>query len=520
MDLGLRDEIAVITGASIGIGLAVAKGLAAKDVHIVVATHNSQRLGMARVEVASVAESRAVGVACGVATPAGVATPPVAAAEREFGGTDILINDAGTGSSETIMDAADDKGGDWRSYIDRLAKENARIGRFASPEEVADFVVFLCSAHASYSVGSTYFVNGGMLKTIWPLSSSSRDAQFSHSAYDMNPNCRYPSSTDVARLASVSQSAVSRAFSEGKSISPETGRKVFAAAKKLGYSPNSIPRILRKHRSHLVAVVIDGTDNPLYRMALEELTRGLQHVGNHALLVHVDGHLALDGVVPRLAGYRVDGIVSALPVLSLETASAFARFRIPTISFNISIKNRWVASVCCDNAGAAAGIAEVFVRRGTRSFAFVAGSRGSRASAERLRGYRERLADLGFKRVEKEAGDYLFEGGCDTVLALRARGKLPEAIFCANDLMAMGALDTLRLEVGLRMPEDVLIAGFDDAPEASWRAYELTTVVRDVPAMVAQALSILQSMASSRPSDQGQSYGVPGRVVERETTAR
>ena len=76
------------------------------------------------------------------------------------------MTDAGTGSSETIMDGANNKGGDGRSYIDRLAKENARIGRFASPEEVADFLVFLCSSHASYSIGSTYLVNGGMLKTI------------------------------------------------------------------------------------------------------------------------------------------------------------------------------------------------------------------------------------------------------------------------------------------------------------------------------------------------------------------
>jgi DNA-binding LacI/PurR family transcriptional regulator len=84
----------------------------------------------------------------------------------------------------------------------------------------------------------------------------------------------------------------------------------------------------------------------------------------------------------------------------------------------------------------------------------------------------------------------------------------------------MGALDALRREVGLRVPEDVLIAGFDDVPEATWRAYRLTTVVQDVPAMVAQALSILQSMVSSRPSDRGQLRVVPGRVVERETTAR
>lgn len=336
----------------------------------------------------------------------------------------------------------------------------------------------------------------------------------------MNPGRRYPSSSDVARLAGVSQSAVSRAFSEGKSISPETSRKVFAAAKKLGYSPNFIVRILLKHRSHLVAIVINGTDNPFYAMALEEFTRGLQHAGYHALLVHVARHHALDGVVPRLASYRVDAIVSALPVLSLETARAFAHFRIPTVSFNTAIKTRWVTSVCCDNAGGAAGIADVFVRRGARSFAFVAGSQSSHASDERLRGYRERLAHHGFSRVETAAGDYRYEGGRDAVLALRARGTLPEAIFCANDLMAMGALDALRREVGLRVPEDVLIAGFDDVPEATWRAYRLTTVVQDVPAMVAQALSILQSMVSSRPSDRGQLRVVPGRVVERETTAR
>ena len=89
----------------------------------------------------------------------------------------------------------------------------------------------------------------------------------------MKPGKRYPSSTDVARAAGVSQSAVSRAFAE-KSVSEETSRKVFEAAKKLGYSPNFIPRILLKHRSQLVAVVISGTSNPFYALALEEFTKG------------------------------------------------------------------------------------------------------------------------------------------------------------------------------------------------------------------------------------------------------
>lgn len=263
MDLGLRDKVAVITGGSIGIGLAVAKGLAAEGAHLVIAARNAERLDASCAEIAGAAKVRIVAVPCDIATSEGVAAV-VIAAEKEFGGADILVNNAGTGSNETIMDAPDekwqlywdlhvmaavrltrglvpsmrrrgggvvlnnasicaaqplwyepiynvtkaalvmlsktmatefikdgirvnainpgfvltpdwiktakqltaDKGGDWQGYIDGLAKENAPIGRFATPEEVADFFVFLCSARASYSVGSTYFVDGGMLKTI------------------------------------------------------------------------------------------------------------------------------------------------------------------------------------------------------------------------------------------------------------------------------------------------------------------------------------------------------------------
>ncbi len=263
MDLGLKSKVAVITGGSIGIGLAVAKGFAAEGADVVITARNSERLETARQDILSAGAERVLAVSCDLATAEGAAAV-ITAVEREFGGADILLNNAGTGSNETIMDAPDDKwqyywdlhvmaairlarglvpsmrrrgggvilnnasicaaqplwyepiynvtkaalvmasknmanefikdnirvnainpgfvltpdwiktakqltadsGGDWKGYIDNLAKENAPIARFASPEEVADFFVFLCSARASYSVGSTYFVDGGMLKTI------------------------------------------------------------------------------------------------------------------------------------------------------------------------------------------------------------------------------------------------------------------------------------------------------------------------------------------------------------------
>ena len=263
MDLGLGGKVAVVTGGSVGIGLAVAEGLAAEGVHVVLAARGGER---ARAEAARIAGGfgvRALGVACDVATVEGVAAL-VATVEGEFGGADILINNAGTGSNETIMEAPDekwqaywdlhvmaavrlarglvpgmrrrgggvilhnasvcavqplwyepiynvtkaalmmfsrtlatevigdnirvncvnpgliltpdwiktarqltaDKGGDWQGYLDGVAREHAPIKRFGSPEELASFFVFLCSDRASYSVGSTYFVDGGMLKTV------------------------------------------------------------------------------------------------------------------------------------------------------------------------------------------------------------------------------------------------------------------------------------------------------------------------------------------------------------------
>jgi DNA-binding LacI/PurR family transcriptional regulator len=351
-----------------------------------------------------------------------------------------------------------------------------------------------------------------------PAAVEGTEVEGSAAAKRTKANRRYASSTDVARLAGVSQSAVSRAFSEGKSISEETSRKVFEAAKKLGYSPNFLPRILFDHRSRLVAIAISGAANPFYALALQELTAALQETGHQVLLVYVEGDHALDGAIPKIARYRVDAIVSALPVLSKEAARALADIRVPTIAFNTPVSNRWVSAVCVDSIGGAAAVADLFVARGARSFAFIGGSEGSHASLERRRGYEERLRALGASEVRFATGGYSYEGGFEAAGALCAVGK-PDAIFCANDLMAIGAIDALRDRLKIRVPEEVLVAGFDDIPQASWGAYNLTTVVQDYHAMVAEAVSMLQKMISADRPRGRVVRTVASKLVERQTTA-
>lgn len=330
---------------------------------------------------------------------------------------------------------------------------------------------------------------------------------------------KYASSTDVARLAGVSQSAVSRAYKPGASVSDETRRKVMAAAEALGYRPSFIPRIMLTHRSNLVAIVFGGLYNPFYSAVLELFTARLQDQGWQVLLVHVESGHTFDDVVPKLASYRVDAIVSALAILSPDAVASLEQLRIPVISFNTPVHNEWIHSVSCDNKGAGRLIADHFVQRGARRFAYIAGPAKSPANIDRQTGFIERLRELGQQPPRIVEGDFRYEAGRAATLELFLNGDKPEAIFGANDLVALGAMDALRIDLGVKVPGDVMVAGFDDIPAASWGAYELTTLVHDGPRMVDEAIAILAAASASPPQEHQSVVTVPATLIERKTTA-
>lgn len=331
---------------------------------------------------------------------------------------------------------------------------------------------------------------------------------------------KYASSVDVARLAGVSQSAVSRTFKIGASVSPETRKKVLAAAEQLNYRPSLIPRIMLTHRSHLVAIVIGAMHNPFYAMVLEQFLVRLQKAGNQVLLVHVHSDYSLDAVIPRLASYRVDAIVSALSILSLESAEELARLQIPVVSFNSETTNAWVSSVRSDNRKAGEAIADLFIARGGRRFGYISGAKGSLASDERYNGYSQRLVTSGFEPPVVRAAGFRYERGFKAAQEMFSRSRPPDALFCANDLSAIGAMDALRQQ-GLRIPEDVIIAGFDDIPAAGWGSYELTTFLQDGARMVDETLRLIERYIDpDTPSTNGVSVVVPVQLIERATTQR
>lgn len=209
---------------------------------------------------------------------------------------------------------------------------------------------------------------------------------------------RYVSSIDVARLAGVSQSAVSRTYTEGASVSAPTREKVLAAARALGYRPNFLPQALISNRSRLVAVAVGGVTNPFYASVLEQFTAALQEAGQQVMLIQIDSDYALDAVLDRIAGYRVDALVSALAVLSPEAAVALSDLRIPVVCFNGRLRAEWVSSVSMDNLHAGAMAADHLHDVGGSRFAFVGGPLDSPAAEDRRHGFEQRLRRLRLPR--------------------------------------------------------------------------------------------------------------------------
>ncbi len=298
-------------------------------------------------------------------------------------------------------------------------------------------------------------------------------------------------SYDVARLARVSQSAVSRCFKPGASVSRKMRARVMKAAEELGYRPNAIARSLITRRSNTVAVVISQQTNRFFPEMLVELSRGFSERGIRVLLFTLENESDIDVVLEQILQYQVDGVVEAAR-LSGAQVDLIEQRGVPFVFYNRSLRDRPVNAVCCDQAEGARWLVNRLVEAGHRSFGLVSGPEDSVVSAERIQGATSRLAELGVTRVTVVPGDYSYDAGAAGLKALQRRlGKLPDAVICANDVMALGCMDAARFQMGLEVPADVSIAGFDGVGPARWQSYDLTTVQQPVRRMADAAVAMI-----------------------------
>jgi len=301
-------------------------------------------------------------------------------------------------------------------------------------------------------------------------------------------------SLDVAKRAGVSRSAVSRVFTPGASVSERTATKVRDAADALGYRPNVLARAMLTGKSKIIGLVVAYLDNHFYPTMLELLSEALEREGYH-VLVFMASHTASDieDVVSQILDYQVDGLVLASVALSSDLADRCRASGVPVVLFNRMLETDGELAVVSDNRAGGRMAAEHFVFSGRTRIGHIAGWEDASTQRDREAGFMEGLRAAGQGLFAREVGDFRLNRAQDATRRMFDTEIRPDAVFVANDYMAFGVMDVLRAELGLRVPDDVAVIGFDDVPSAAWPAYGLTTVRQDAQAMVTATVQALLS---------------------------
>jgi DNA-binding LacI/PurR family transcriptional regulator len=224
---------------------------------------------------------------------------------------------------------------------------------------------------------------------------------------------------------------------------------------------------------------------------LVELSRGFSERGIRVLLFTLENESDIDTVLEQILQYQVDGVVEAARLSSAQV-DLIEKRGVPFVFYNRSLRDRPVNAVCCDQAEGARWLVNRLVEAGHRSFGIVSGPQDSVVSAERTQGAIERLGELGVKSITLVPGDYGYDSGVEGLKLLQARlGRLPDAVICANDVMALGCMDAARVDLRLKVPADISIVGFDGVGPARWKSYDLTTVQQPVRRMAEAAVAMI-----------------------------
>ncbi|WBU55712.1 LacI family DNA-binding transcriptional regulator [Paracoccus sediminicola] len=301
-------------------------------------------------------------------------------------------------------------------------------------------------------------------------------------------------SQDVATLAGVSQSAVSRVFTPGASVSEAMAKKVRAAAEKLGYRPNVLARSLITGRTRIIGLVVAYLENQFYPVAIEHLSRALEAQGYHILIFMAENSDAsVANVMQKLIDYQVDGIIAASVAMTNDLSDRCSNAGIPVVLFNRGQDGDQHSSVTSANRAGGAKVAEFLIAGGHQRIAHIAGWRGSSTGRDRKDGFLDALRAADREPVAVIDGMYQREAAADAARQMMALDSSPDAIFVGNDHMAFAVMEVLRQEMRLKLGEDISVVGYDDVPLAAWPSFDLTTVRQPVNRMISATVETMLS---------------------------
>lgn len=303
-----------------------------------------------------------------------------------------------------------------------------------------------------------------------------------------------PTSIEVAKEAGVSQSTVSRVYNKKweNRIKEDTKKKVLKAAERLGYNPNAIARGLTSRHTNIIGIVISDKFNVFYYSILNKLTNLLQNEGMRTMVFNTPPDNDLNHILRRFLEYQVDGVIVTSSALTHQISSLLIDKAPPMVLINSQSENAHCNTVYCDNYGACRKVAEYLCETGHKSFAYISSSKSLHSNHEtRQNGFLQGLKDHGVNECLIVPGDYSYESGKAAGDILFSEAKIPDAVFCANDRMAMGIIDSARYKYKLRVPEDISVIGFDDSETVSQEPYQLTAISQRVDDMAEHTIKLL-----------------------------
>lgn len=323
-------------------------------------------------------------------------------------------------------------------------------------------------------------------------------------------------STEVARLAGVSIAAVSRAYAPGSSISPELAERVYAAARKLNYVPNNLARSLITRQTNIVALMLPTMANPIFAAMLDEVSLRLEDQGKQVLLFTPPDVADFDRTLQHMLQYQVDAIVIAAASISSRMAMLCLDRGVPVVTLGRYLPGVPVHSVRGDEHDAGVQAAELILKGGGKRFGVIDGPPNLTTIVERKASLLSSLEKaVGSSAVRIADGDLTYAGGYHAALALMDTPDRPDTLVGLTDIMALGAMDAVRYELGLKVPAEIAVIGFDDIAEASHKSYQLTTVRTPVREMAAHMIDLI---AKPSPTDEPCAIKIPAQLIVRAST--
>ncbi|MEP2530700.1 LacI family DNA-binding transcriptional regulator [Shimia sp.] len=315
--------------------------------------------------------------------------------------------------------------------------------------------------------------------------------------FDDSPTAKRATLMDVARLADVSMSAVSRSFTPGASVSPSTRQRVMKAAKEIGFQPNVLARSLATGRSDMIALVTNAFANPFINSVVDAFTSELQERKLLPVAFNLKGNFDWDQAVDLILQYQVDGVIVASSTVDERFLERICDAKIPLIqAFGRFHGVGDVDSVFVDNTHGGRHAAREFIARGYEKPGFIGVSSSVSTTQDRLAGFAEVWAEKGIEPVVKRAENYAYADGYAGASELFRDNPQLDCVFCADDLLGIGAIDALRFECHRRIP-DVGVIGFNDIQATGWASHPLSTFRADTTQVVASGIEMLKDRIKS-----------------------